>query len=433
MARQFPQLLISDAKGKISILESVEAAGMKAGHPFRLSPQELVKLPPASQVFMLPERAPVGYSPEAGAFVAIPRNPSAPKDEPCFAVAAFTAPGYTLTYSASYQEIGKPQTLPLYAYGAVASYGGDLYAAAMRVDKDKRHDARFIDIGLVRRKAREFKKIFPRNRLVSHLETCALVYNCPNAQNFFLSRYECPLPTSPTCNAMCAGCISYQPGARCKATQPRIAFVPTPEEIAEIALYHIERVDDPVASFGQGCEGEPLLAAGVIEKAIRLIRQRTDKGIINMNTNASKPAVLARLFDAGLDSMRVSINSVRKPYYTRYYKPRYYTFSDVLSSIRLAKKKGVFVSLNYLAMPGFTDSEDEFNALKRFIGTYKIDMIQWRNLNFDPLQYFREIKASVSASYLLGIREIMKRLKREYPRLMMGYFNPALSKMKKRS
>ena len=211
------------------------------------------------------------------------------------------------------------------------------------------------------------KKLFPENRLIRHLKKCALLFGCPNAKNFFLSRYEAPLPTSPACNAQCAGCISYQPEARCPVTQPRIKFVPTPEEIAEIALFHINMVKKPVVSFGQGCEGEPLLCADIIEKAIKLIRAKTLRGVINMNTNASKAGAISKLFDAGLDSIRVSLNSVREIYYKRYYRPKGYSFKEVLRSINTAKGKGGFVAINYLTMPGFTDSKDEFTAFKKFI------------------------------------------------------------------
>ena len=68
------------------------------------------------------------------------------------------------------------------------------------------------------------------------------------------------------------------------------AYVPkyrvTAEEIAEVALFHIDNVDDPVVSFGQGCEGEPLMVADVLEEAILLIRKETSKGIINLNSNS---------------------------------------------------------------------------------------------------------------------------------------------------
>jgi MoaA/NifB/PqqE/SkfB family radical SAM enzyme len=277
----------------------------------------------------------------------------------------------------------------------------------------------------VRRNAVKLKSSFPHNRLIGHLKTCALAYGCPNAQNFFLSRYEAPLPVSPSCNARCSGCISYQVRTRCPAAQPRIAFVPRPHEIAEVALFHIENVRDPVVSFGQGCEGEPLLEALTVERAIRLVRRKTSKGTIHMNTNASRPKDMGRLFDAGLSSIRVSLNSVRDEHYMRYYKPRAYAFRDVVSSIKIAKKRGAFVSVNYLTMPGFTDSRDEFNALKIFIEAHRIDMIQWRNLNFDPLRYFRMLKVRIDRPDMIGIREVIGLLTREFPDLMMGYFNPS--------
>lgn len=167
-------------------------------------------------------------------------------------------------------------------------------------------------MGRVRGNIKKFRKILPYNRLARHLENCALIYNCPNAKNFFLSRFEAPLPTSPCCNAACAGCISDQPKKQCPASQPRIAFVPSPFEVAEVALHHLRAVKDPIVSFGQGCEGEPLLAGDLLELSIRLIRAKTQKGIINLNTNASRPKVLERLCWAGLNSIRVSLNSAQK-------------------------------------------------------------------------------------------------------------------------
>jgi MoaA/NifB/PqqE/SkfB family radical SAM enzyme len=280
-----------------------------------------------------------------------------------------------------------------------------------------------MDMELVKRGAAKLKKIFPKNRLIKHLERCALCYGCPNAKNLFLSRYEAPLPTSPACNAQCAGCISYQPDKKCPVTQPRIKFIPMPDEIAQIALYHIDNVKRPIVSFGQGCEGEPLLSAGIIEKAIRSIRRCSSKGVINMNTNGSRPDSIARLFDAGLDSIRVSLNSAREEYYIKYYKPKDYSFGDLLKSIKEAKNRNGFVSLNYLSMPGFTDSLNEINALKKLIEKSRIDMIQWRNLNYDPLRYFKELDISVKAEEMFGIKEMIGMLGREFPMIKMGYFN----------
>lgn len=417
-----PKLLISDKKGRIYDFQPLEAVGMKAGQFFRLSDAELIKLPYGSELFMLPDRHPVGYDVRTGAFAVL-------KDY--FAVAAFVSPGYTVTYNSPYDEMQSAKVLPLFSYGAIALYKGGFYIAAIRIDREKRQDLRRMDTDLIRENVNRLIKIFPGNRLVIHLKDCALKYSCPAAKNFFLQKYECPLPASPYCNSRCIGCISYQPDKRCSVTQPRIKFMPSPEEVSDVALFHMKSLKDPIVSFGQGCEGEPLLVSGILERSIKLIRKKTLKGVINLNTNASRPRALAGLFDAGLDSIRVSLNSVRETYYLRYYRPKDYKFSNVLESIKTAKQKRGFISLNYLTMPGFTDSIEEVKAFRHFVNRYKIDMIQWRNLNFDPLRYFKELKIHIGKTPLLGIKETIHSFKESFPHIMTGYFNPSKERIKR--
>ena len=404
-------------KGNISFDTHLEAAGMKGGLISRLESSDLIRLPPTSKLFILPSRSAIGCDTSTGRFMAM---------EGVFAVAAFLASGYTATYSAAYKPIGSPKQLPLFSYAAVCMRKNELYTAAIHIDRDRRHDCRYIDMIDVQKGAMKLAKLFPKNRLIGHLKDCALIYGCPNAQNYFLSRYEAPLPTSPSCNASCAGCISFQPDKRCPASQPRIKFVPTAEEIGQIALFHIENTKRPIVSFGQGCEGEPLLEDRLIERSISLIRKQAKDGTIHMNSNGSRPEALARLLDAGLDSVRISMNSAREIYYARYYKPRGYGFKDVLKSIKITKEKGAFVSINYLTMPGFTDAKDEFTAFRDLVSKYGIDMVQWRNLNYDPMRYFEELKAWPKSSELLGVKTVIDSLRKKFPRLRMGYFNPSL-------
>lgn len=413
-----PELVVSDIKGNICNIPHLSACGMKGGCFFKLSPDSLIKLPPGSELFMLPDRVAIGYDAGTSGFVKY-------KTGKCFPAAAFISPGFVVTYNSPYIETRNSKILPLFSYSAVCFYKGEFHTAAVRIDSKLRHDLRYMDMDLVRKNSKVIGKLFPGNRLIKQLSDCALVYGCPNAKNFFLEKYEAPLPTSPFCNARCLGCISYQPDKKIPFAQPRIRFIPSPSEVLEAALYHIKNAQNPIVSFGQGCEGEPLLQAELILRSIRLIRERTNKGIINCNTNGSRPEAIARLCDAGLGSCRISLNSVRETYYTRYFKPKDYGFADVIKSIKTAKRKGCFVSINYLTMPGFTDSTDEFSALKEFIEDCRIDMIQWRNLNYDPLRYGRELRISADKQKMLGIREIIDSLKLSFPHLMMGYFNPA--------
>src|SRR3981081_4745078 len=103
--------------------------------------------------------------------------------------------------------------------------------------------------------------------------------------------------------------------------QTRVALAADAAARARIAIRHLERVPDGIVSFGQGCEGDPLLRVTTIERAIGLIRAVRGNGTINLNTNGSLPKSLSRLIDAGLQAGRVSLNSFRGSVYPAYYRP----------------------------------------------------------------------------------------------------------------
>ena len=150
--------------------------------------------------------------------------------------------------------------------------------------------------------AKHLLENYPHNRLVQHLmNNCCNTYHCPAAKNFRLGRWECPVPSSPACNANCIGCISFQPVEETiVSTQDRLTFKPTAEEIVEFTVPHLETAPYPIISFGQGCEGEPLLMWETIRDSIIEIRKHTKKGSININTNGSKPDAVKALCEAGL-------------------------------------------------------------------------------------------------------------------------------------
>src|SRR5690606_16464486 len=109
---------------------------------------------------------------------------------------------------------------------------------------------------------------------------------CLTASNTFLQRLEGAVPVSFSCNAGCFGCISEQPEERAfVAPQTRLKFRPSVEEVVDIMLEQL-KTPDAIISFGQGCEGEPSTQAPVIIESIRQVRERTDNGFININTNA---------------------------------------------------------------------------------------------------------------------------------------------------
>jgi pyruvate-formate lyase-activating enzyme len=89
------------------------------------------------------------------------------------------------------------------------------------------------------------------------------------------------------------------------------------------------------------------------------------------------------------------------------------------------KSHGGFVSINYFVLPGFTDDEDEWKALRQFIQETRIDLIQMRNLNIDPEWYLRELNVPPDRK-TLGIRQLMDRIRDQFPDTGLGYYNPCL-------
>ncbi len=437
--------VVSNKNGDIFELEDYGAVGMSGNEPVLMTYSQVVDMPYGSELMMLPNTKPLVFSFDRGRFEVLHDNPYQPGEE-IFPVAVFNSPGYVNRYFCAYEHCDKNFFLPLFSYGAVgwsdvgnnssyqedglsnATKTGGFMSAAICVDTEPRQDLRLMPQEGIVAGVEDMRNKYPKNRLMRHLEKCALIYGCPAAKNFFLGRYEAPIPTSKVCNANCLGCISLQVENNLMACQDRITFIPEPVEIKEVALEHLIKVKDSVASFGQGCEGDPLTSFHVIEPALRSVREKTDAGTLNMNTNAGMPDKLSKLFDAGLDSIRVSINSVRESCYTAYFRPRSYRYSDVIRSIDIAAKKDKFISINYLNCPGVTDSEMEFTALKKFLSQYCVNMIQWRNMNYDPLSYLRIMEQAGGVTPALGMEKIIRELERDFPKLRHGYFNPPKEK-----
>jgi pyruvate-formate lyase-activating enzyme len=427
---QYVTALAADAQGEIFELEGFAAVGMANSEFIPLTKRNTLAMPYGGELMLLPKRRPVVFDLETGQMTTLVDNPYAP-GEPVYPVAAFNSPGYVNALISAYEEYEEGTSndyLPLFSYGAAGWQGDGFRTAVILVDKEPRQDLRQMQREKVLEGVLKMQRVMPKNRLRKHLEKCALEYGCPAGKNFFLSRYEAPLPTSRACNAHCLGCLSLQQESSIPCSQDRIDFTPSPEEIAEVALAHIRRVKKAVVSFGQGCEGDPLLAAKTIEPAIRLIREATSDGTINMNTNGSLPDILEQLFDAGLDSIRISMNSVQEACYNTYFRPAGYCFADVLKGIDIGISKGKHVAINYLNCPGFTDSHEEVEAFFRFREAHPVHFIQWRNLNFDPVKYWQIMGKASPFTQPMGMNTALKSIHKRFPDLKYGYFNPPKEK-----
>ena len=412
------RLLVADAEGRIYDHPELRLAGERGAGPERIGAREWLPLPRGSDLFALPGRAPVGLSGRSPVVV----------DEwlggQARAVAASLAPAHTACHNAAFVRQDGAPTLPTFAYSAVGFADDAYWTSAFRCDDDVRQDPWRFTEARVRRGIAARKTELPRNRVARQLEKCALDYGCRAAQNFFLGRHEAPLPASSACNAQCIGCISLQPDGEFRASHDRLATPPRGQDLAAVALSHLARVPGGVVSFGQGCEGEPLLFGEALIDGVRRIRAKTARGTVHLNSNASKPDVVVALRAAGLDSMRVSLNSPRSAVYRAYYQPRGYGFAQVRQSLRRFVAAGGRASLNLLCFPGVTDTEAELAALSDLVEETGLHMIQLRNLNIDP-DHYRAALPRGTVQPGRGMRWLRSTLAKRFRRLRFGYFNPA--------
>lgn len=338
---------------------------------------ELIDAPQGTVPMLLPQRHPLTtIGPIAGRTAMAVALPS----------------GYTRLLLPAYAAERDAPPLPLFGYTFACSIGDRLHVAAMRTDENEDWEPRCFGQGELEALVAARVEREPDNRVLRQVALCSVQYGCFTAQNVFLERGEAALPVSPKCNARCIGCISeLEPEAGMPSPQERIVEEATVRDLARIAIHHLESVEDGIASFGQGCEGEPLLRPTTVARAIEAIRAKRSNGTVNLNTNGSRPAMLERCIDAGLDAVRISLNSFRPRVYAAYYRPQGYELDDVFESVRLAIRRGLRVSLNLLTHPGVTDDEEELEAMEAFLRDCTVSLVQTRTLNIDPALYFEAV------------------------------------------
>lgn len=406
----YPYVVYSTPDGEVGERRTLRAIDF-TGAP--LSASDLIPLPDGVTLSMMPQRLAVGVD-TSGKRVTLGERQG-------WALAALLPIGYTRTRLPAYEKTPGTEPLPFFGYSAIAGMHGRLYVAAVRTDDPERWIGHNYDRRRLERLVKERLRAEPENRILQQHAHCALDYSCPTASNVFFRRWEGAIAVSPGCNARCIGCISKQDEEELVSPQDRLMFVPTVDEIVEVAVAHLEQAPDAILSFGQGCEGEPLLQARRIEQALRAIRARTSRGTLNINTNASNPRALQRLYDAGLDSLRASTISARRATYDAYYRPIGYTFDDVKRSLTLARDAGVYSAINLLCFPGLIDAEDEIEALVAFLRETGVRLVQLRNLNIDPEVLLPRIPKPNGKP--LGIPALIETLRRETPEVEIGNFS----------
>ncbi len=414
-------MLFADAQGRIYDHPYLRMAGFSGETLSSFEHGDLMIMPEFSKLFYIPGCPPMGLDPETGRLLTVHEVDLGGRSAAAHAVASFLEPGFVRTHlpAADYDE--KSFVLPSWAYGAVGFKDGTYWSAGFRVEYNERWDPRHYDDRELGPAISHFKKGVATGPLVDHLTVCARENHCFAAKNLFLGRWEAPLPVSRRCNAACLGCLSLQPGGSFEASHDRIRFTPSVKEIVDLAVAHLDGANRAIVSFGQGCEGEPLTEYDLIRESILEIRKQTREGTINLNTNGSFPDRIQKLAESGLDSIRISFNSARPGLYSAYYRPKGYGFKDVTRAIGLSRQLGLYTMLNYLVFPGISDQQKEMDALEHLISKTGVNFLHLKNLCIDPAFYYK--KMSVSDDICVGIRNMAKGIKRDFPDLELGYFN----------
>src|SRR6056297_411817 len=263
--------LVADAQGEVFEHPDLLLAGMNGTDLVTPEAVELIPLPEGSRLFTIPGTPPVGIDRRSGRQVTCDRLPRQLGGGQAQGVSAFLTPGFTRTLLPAADYTRMRSTLPLWSYTAVGWCVEEerFYAAAAQVDRNRQWQPEHFDDRALDPLVRERLAQFPSNRLYEQLARCALDYHCFAAKNLFFRRWEAPLPVSPACNAGCLGCISYQESDCCPASQERLTFVPEVQELCEVAVPHLETAENAIVSFGQGCEGDPILQADRACEAVR--------------------------------------------------------------------------------------------------------------------------------------------------------------------
>jgi pyruvate-formate lyase-activating enzyme len=426
-----PRLLFADVAGKVYDHPALLAAA-RSGDDLLLPSERPVALPEGATLSLLPGRRPVGVDPATGSLTVLREVRVGRRTIVPHAVGATLPPGYTRTLLPAAARpplatVPEAPILPQWAYTAAAlGEDGRFVAWALRTDRRDHWSVRTHSTPDLPALVERTLAAHPGSPIYRQLARCALEWRCFTAQNTFYARHEGAIPSSSACNAACVGCLSETQEGMPPSSHERIPRPPTAEEMADVAIRHLEGATGHVmVSFGQGCEGEPLTRWKEIERAIRLVRARTSRGSIHANTNGSLPEALARLVAAGLDSVRISTNSAAPDLYAAYYRPVNYGLPDVLRSVRAAHAGGAYVALNLLTFPGVTDRGGEADLLCDLVAGGDVDQVQTRPLAIDPDVYLQLARAKGAGGKAIGIPELVARLRAARPGLAVGNFSRA--------
>ena len=467
--QQRPGLLVAAPDGTVYEHPTLEMALDNGIDLLRVTGRDVIALPDDWDLMAMPGTRPIGYDPATGKFETLTTftDDNGRTFQP-WAVACHPPPGYVRAFHAAavYTDATHPDAklrelaeqarekkqrdaersrkrglpmvgnddarpgLPLWAYtavGASRSGGHGNVAALFLADETSRWSPDLFYKPDLKDRIQKRLAEDPTNQVLIQLSECARDYLCCCASNGFYERWEGAVPIAPACTAACLGCLSKEPAFNTPTPQKRLKFQPTSEEIGRVIASHLERSPEPMMSFGQGCEGEPTMNGPVIIAAVQQARARTQRGVININTNGSRPETIRECARSGASALRISINTFDRDVYTMYYRPADYDYDDVIRSFYVGKEMGMHISINLLIWPGWTDQMVEVDRISKLVDDGALHMVQLRNLCMDPGYFRQALPPREKRGMLLGMKGFVAELHRRHPRLRFGTFNPRLA------
>ena len=346
------QAIHSDRSGRVFVSADYGATALDGETPAALD--RAIPLPPDAELVPLADRAAVGID---------RRGQPRPLGPSRWALAAILRPGHLRTHLPACDPAADVTPLEPLPYAAVAAdQAGEIVVAAVAPVHAPVPPGPADDLAAL---ITERLRSEPSNRLLRQLARCAREYTCPAARNAFLGRGECALPIGATSNDQAGPIVALRRRDERAPTEPA-AMRATAADVAVVANAHF-RAGGTSVSFGQACEGDPLVLARTIAEAVGLMT-RPDRTEIVIRTNGSSAAALGRVADAGIDHVIVALASVHGPTYERVHAPIGHRWTDVRASLREAASRKLALTIELLSLPGLTDRDTEASALVALLG-----------------------------------------------------------------
>ena len=350
------QAVHSDRSGRVFVSADYGATALDGDAPAVFD--RALPLPPDAQLVPLADRAAIGID---------RRGQPRPLGPARWALAAVLGPGYLRTHVPACDAATDVAPLEPLPYAAVAAdQAGEIVVGAVAIGAPVQGSAssRISGDELATRITERLRNE-PSNRLLRQLVRCAREYECQAARNAFLGRGECALPLGAPSNDHPGPSVALRRRDERAPIEPT-AMPATAAEAAAVANAHF-RAGGTSVSFGQACEGDPLLLVRTIADAAALITRPGGTEIV-LRTNGSSAAALARAADAGIDRVVVALTSAHGPTYERVHGPIGHRWTDVRASLRDAAGRKLALTIELLTLPGLTDREAEARELVALLG-----------------------------------------------------------------